>query len=123
MSQPIIYHNPQCSKSEATLKILEEKGYIPKIVEYLTTKLQRQDLVELISMFDSEPLTLIRTKESLFKELGLSDKSDSEKLIAAIIEYPILLERPIVVYKGKAKIGRPPEAVLTILDNIDELTS
>lgn len=111
-----IYHNPRCSKSRQTLALLKEKGIEPEIIEYLKTPPSKVRLQEILKMLDMEPRDLMRTKESAYKEMGLDDQGLSrEQLIAAMIEYPILIERPIVLANGKAAIGRPPESVLEIL--------
>lgn len=111
-----IYHNPRCSKSRQTLALLQEKGIEPEIIEYLKTPPSKIRMQEILKMLDMEPRDLMRTKESAYKEAGLDDQGLSrEQLIAAMIEYPILIERPIVLANGKAAIGRPPESVLEIL--------
>ncbi len=115
MEQPLIYHNPKCSKSRATLQLLTERGYHPQIIDYLKNPLSKEMLSNILTMLGNDPLKMIRTKESIFKGLGLINHKDTEELLAAIADHPILLERPIVVYRGKAAIGRPPEAVLEIL--------
>ncbi len=111
-----IYHNPRCSKSRQTLQLLEEKGITPEVVKYLDTPPDKQQLTEILDMLGLEPRELMRTKEKLYKELGLNDDSLSrEALIEAMVNNPILIERPIVITGGKAALGRPPEQVLDIL--------
>ncbi len=112
-----IYHNPRCSKSRATLKLLEERGIEPEIVKYLETPPSAEELKEIIRMLGlSSARELMRKKEKEYKELRLDDPSLSEEaLIQAMVEHPRLIERPIVVKDGKAAIGRPPENVLAIL--------
>ena len=111
-----IYHNPRCSKSRATLKLLEERGAAPDIVEYLKTPPDAATLDGLLTKLGLEPRALMRRKEAPYKENGLDDESlDRYALIAAMVANPILIERPIVVAGGKAALGRPPEAVLDIL--------
>jgi arsenate reductase len=111
-----IFHNPRCSKSRATLALLQERGFEPEITLYLDNP---PDAVELRSILGKLGLTarqLMRTGEAEFRELGLSDESLGEKaLIAAMAAHPRLIERPIVLANDKAAIGRPPEAVLEIL--------
>jgi arsenate reductase len=111
-----IFHNPRCSKSRATLALLQEHGLEPEITLYLDNP---PDAWELRSILDKLGLTarqLMRTGEAEFRELGLSDQSLSEQaLIVAMAANPRLIERPIVLANGKAAIGRPPEAVLDIL--------
>ena len=111
-----IYHNPRCSKSRQTLALLEEKGVTPNIIEYLKTPPDAETIKTLLSQLDMPARDLLRKTEDIYKELKLSDKSLSdEQLIKAMAENPKLIERPIVINNNRAKIGRPPEAVLDIL--------
>ena len=111
-----IYHNPRCGKSRATLKLLEERGIAPEIVEYLKTPPDAATLDELLTKLGLEPRELMRRKEAPYGENGLGDAGlGREALIAAMVANPILIERPIVVSGSKAALGRPPEAVLEIL--------
>ena len=111
---PVIYHNPRCSKSRETLALLEQQGLTPTVVKYQQTGLTVSQLTELLQQLElTEVRKMMRTKEKLYKELALDDASD-EQLLAAMVEHPVLLERPVVVYQGKAKIGRPPEQVLEL---------
>lgn len=111
-----IYHNPRCSKSRQTLKLLQDKGVEPRIVEYLQTPPDAETLRRLIALLGISPRDLLRRKEAPYKELNLVDpeKSD-EEIIAAMTQHPILIERPIVVKDERAALGRPPEQVLDIL--------
>ncbi len=112
----IIYHNPRCSKSRATLALLREKGLEPRIVEYLKTPPSREELESLLAKLGLAPRELMRSKEKPYKELGLDEPGLSrDRLIEAMREHPILIERPIVVVGDRAAIGRPPENVLEIL--------
>ena len=111
-----IYHNPRCSKSRQTLALLEEKGIEPTIVEYLKTPPAKADLDRILTLLGKEPRELMRKKEEPYGANNLGDESLSrDDLIAAMVENPILIERPIVLANGKAAIGRPPESVLDIL--------
>ncbi len=111
-----IYHNPRCSKSRQTLALLQEKGIEPEIIEYLKTPPDADTLKKLLKLLDMQPRDLMRKKEAPYKALSLADESLSDDdLIRAMVENPILIERPIVVANGKAAIGRPPESVLDIL--------
>lgn len=115
MEKPTIYHNPRCSKSRETLALLEEKGLEPVVIEYLKEPPSADELRAILKKLKMSPRDLMRKGETAYKELGLDDaKFDDEKLIRAMVENPILIERPIVVSGGKAKIGRPPESVLEI---------
>lgn len=108
-----IYHNPKCSKSRETLKLLEEKTSEIKIVEYLKAPLTCDELVQLSSKLGISPLKFIRTKESIIKEENIDLSSDDAALLA-MVKYPKIMERPIVVSGDRAIIGRPPENVLTL---------
>ena len=111
-----ILHNPRCSKSRATLQVLEENGVEPEIILYQDTPPDADQLTSILSKLDMQPRELMRKGQSEYKELGLDNKQLSdEQLIAAMIRTPILIERPIVLANGKARIGRPPESVLEIL--------
>jgi arsenate reductase (glutaredoxin) len=111
-----IYHNPRCSKSRATLALLEARGLAPDVVEYLKTPPSAAELKAILRKLGLEPRDLLRTGEPLYAELGLKTrKLDDDGLIALMAANPILIERPIVVAGGKAAIGRPPENVLAIL--------
>ena len=111
-----IYHNPRCSKSRQTLQLLKENGIEPEVVEYLQTLPDATTLDGYLTKLGMEPRELMRRKEEPYKELNLADESlDRAALIAAMVENPILIERPIVVSGGKVALGRPPESVLEIL--------
>ena len=111
-----IYHNPRCSKSRQTLALLEEQNVELDVVEYLKTPPDETTLRNILGKLGLGPMQLMRTGESVFKELKLADKADDDDaLIKAMLENPILIERPIVLANGKAAIGRPPESVLDIL--------
>jgi arsenate reductase len=111
-----IYHNPRCSKSRQTLALLEKKGVRPKIVEYLKEPPSAAALKRILKMLGLKPRDIMRKGEGVYAELGLKDKDlKDDELIALMVKNPILIERPIVVSGDEAAIGRPPEAVLTIL--------
>lgn len=109
-----IYHNPRCSKSRATLKLLREKGVEAEVVEYLKTPPDKAELVRILDGLGMEPRDLMRRKEAA--ALGLADDSlGRDALIDAMLENPVLIERPVVENAGKYALGRPPENVLEIL--------
>ena len=110
-----IWHNPRCSKSRETLALLEEEGEQPAIRKYLEDAPSAEEIRKILALLGIEPRALMRTKEALYKELGLADVSDNEALIKAMADNPKLIERPVVIKNGKARLGRPPESVLEIL--------
>lgn len=111
-----IYHNPRCSKSRQTLQLIEQANANVTIVEYLKTPLTAEEIKKIVRLLNVPVKAIIRTKEIEFKEQNLKDATD-EQLIAAIVNTPKLLERPIVISADhkKACIGRPPENVLALL--------
>ena len=116
MSDVTIYYNPRCSTCRKTLKILEDRGVEPTVVRYLDQPPDETTLRQVIDRLGVEPIDLIRTKEPLYKELGLDEiKDDRSALIRAMVEHPILIQRPIVVTDIEACVARPPENVLEIL--------
>jgi len=114
MSKVKIWHNPRCSKSRNAVALLEEKGVEAEVVKYLETPPNRDEIVEMLKMLGISARELMRTKEAIYKELGLKDVTDEDALIDAMVSNPKLIERPIVIKDGKAAIGRP-------LENITEL--
>lgn len=116
MSKVRIYHNPRCSKSRATLALLQEHGVDADVVEYLKDTPSEDELGHILDLLGCQPRELMRTSEAEYRENDLSDEHLSrEQLIAAMVAHPRLIQRPIVLANGKAAIGRPPEAVLDIL--------
>ena len=116
MSNFTIYHNPRCSKSRLTLELLKDKGIDPKVILYLETPPSKKELVLILKKLNMEARGLLRKGEAEFKEQNLSDTSKSEEdVIQAMVNFPKLMERPIVIYGDRAVIGRPPENVLKII--------
>ena len=112
-----IYHNPRCSKSRQTLSLLEDHGIEIDVIEYLQTPPDAATLKSLIKKLGISAKDLLRKGEAEFKQAGLDKKNvTEEEIIAAMVKYPKLIERPIVINKDKAALGRPPENVLSILD-------
>ena len=110
-----IWHNPRCSKSRQTLQLIRDRGVEPEIIEYLKAPPGAEELRAVLRMLGITARQLMRTREKVYRELGLADVDDEEALIAAMVANPVLIERPVVVRAGKAALGRPPEAVLDIL--------
>ena len=116
VSKTVIWHNPRCGKSRDALKLLNEKSIDADVVKYLDTPPSREEIVDVIKMLNIEPRALMRTKESIYKELNLKEETDDEKLIDAMVENPKLIERPVVINGDKAAIGRPIENIIEILN-------
>ncbi len=110
-----IYFNPKCSKCNISLELLKENGKDPEIVKYLETVPSKDELKNILSLLGLSADQLLRKRENAYTEAGLSEDSSEEEVLNAMINYPILIERPIVVHNGKAVIGRPPENILEIL--------
>lgn len=112
----ILYHNPRCSKSRQTLELLQSKGVEPEVREYLKDVPSVEELRQLLTALAITPRELLRRKEDEYKLAGLDDMSLSDDaVIEAMTRYPKLIERPILIHGDRARIGRPPEAVLEIL--------
>ncbi len=110
-----IYHNPRCSKSRATLKLLQDRGVETRIIEYLKTPPSEEELARILDLLAMEPEDLMRRGEAEYREYVKGKNLSHEDQLRVMVEHPILIERPIVIKGDKAAIGRPPENVLTIL--------
>jgi len=110
-----IYHNPRCSKSRQGLALLQDSKIDFEIVEYLKTPLTETDIKELVAKLNIDPLDLVRKNEAIWKEKFKGKELSNEDVIKAMAENPKLIERPIVVHKDKAVIGRPPEKIISII--------
>lgn len=111
-----IYHNPRCSKSRQTLQLLQEQGIEPEVREYLKDVPTADELKQVLAALNMSPRELLRVKEAEYKEAGLDNPElDDAAIIKAMTQYPKLIERPIVINGDRARIGRPPEAVLEII--------
>ncbi|MDX2456394.1 MAG: arsenate reductase (glutaredoxin) [Gammaproteobacteria bacterium] len=111
-----IYYNPKCSKCRLSLELLEQEGQRAEVIEYLNTAPDAATLVSILNMLGMEPRDLMRKHEKEYTGAGLDNPELSRTdLINAMIKYPRLIERPIVINNGKAIIGRPPEKILDIL--------
>lgn len=110
-----IYHNNRCSKSRLGLGILEASGKDFEVVKYLEDVPTEKELSEIITLLGIAPIELVRKNEAIWKaEFKGKDLTDAE-IIKAMVENPKLIERPIVINKDKAVIGRPPENINTII--------
>ncbi len=111
-----IYHNPRCSKSRKTLALLEQHQQHPQVIEYLKTPPDADTLKQLLKQLGITARELLRSKEEEYKLEGLDDLTLGEDaIIAAMMKYPKLIERPIVVMGNKAIIGRPPEKIFDLI--------
>ena len=116
MAAVTLYHNPNCSKSRQTLALLQDREVTINLVEYLKQPPTAAELRQLLNALGLNARQLIRTKEAVYLELNLEDTALTEAtLINAMVENPILIERPIALTTQGAVIGRPPENVLTLL--------
>lgn len=116
MTKATIYHNPRCSKSRASLALLEQHKAEIEVINYLQQPPSVAVLADILQKLGKSPRELIRKQESEYKEHGFADSklSDAE-LLSMMVQFPKVIERPIVLANGKASIGRPPEAILEIL--------
>ena len=110
-----IWHNPRCSKSREALALLRSRGIEPNIRLYLEQPPSVEELRAAVALLGAPALTLARTREAAFRDAGLTTASGEEALLAALSRTPALIERPFVLTETAAVVGRPPEAVLTIL--------
>jgi arsenate reductase (glutaredoxin) len=115
MSEISIYHNPNCTKSRATLAMLRERGYEPRVIEYLKTPPSATELKEIIRRLGIKAEDLVRKGEDIYKARYAGKTLTEAQWIEALVENPILIERPIVIRGERAAIGRPPEKVAALL--------
>lgn len=115
MTTVTIWHNPRCSKSRSALAILEENGVTPTEVRYLETPPSKSDIVTVLAALAMEAKDIVRKGEAVYKTLNLSAQSTNEEILNALVENPILIERPIIISGDRAVIGRPPENVTSLL--------
>jgi arsenate reductase len=110
-----IYHNPRCRKSRETLKIISETGREVQIIEYLKDTPTENELKEIIELLAITPKQLLRKNEAIYKEKFKGKDLTDDQWIKAMVEYPKLIERPIVVDGKRAVLGRPPENVKSLI--------
>ena len=110
-----IYHNPRCAKSRETLALLQENGINPEVIEYLKDTPSVAELKTLIRYLDITPIELVRTKEAIWKEQFKGKELSEEAIVQAMVDYPKLIERPIIVKQKKAVLGRPPQNILELI--------
>jgi len=111
-----IWHNPRCSKSRGAMELLGARGITPHEVRYLEEQPSRAEIERVLGLLGTDdPMTIVRTGEDTWKQLGV-DPADRDAVLDALAAHPILIERPIVVRGDRAVVGRPPENVLALLD-------
>ena len=110
-----IFHNPRCAKSREGLEILKNSGKPFEIIKYFDEKLSHQTIKKIIDLLGIHPIDLVRKNESIWKNNFKGNLLTDETIIEAMVNNPKLIERPIVINKNKAVIGRPPEFILSII--------
>lgn len=110
-----LWHNPRCSKSRQALALLENAGSDVTVRRYLVDQPSREELSHVLTLLGLPASAVIRRGEKVFKELNLAEQDDENALIDAMIDNPILIERPIAIRLDRAVMGRPPEDVLKLL--------
>ncbi len=110
-----IYHNPRCTKSREGLQILENSGKDFEVVKYLDEPVSEAKLKEMINLLGIKPIDLVRKNEAIWKSDFKGKDLNEKDIITAMVKHPKLIERPIVIHKGKAVIGRPPSLILDII--------
>ena len=118
-SSVVIYHNPHCSTSRAACELVTERGIEARIIDYLKTPPSKEELRSLLKKLGLKPFDIVRQKEAIFKEHYAGKSLDDEQWLDALVDHPILIERPIVVRGNKAVVGRPTEKVLELFEGKD----
>ena len=109
------YHNPRCSKSRIGLQLLQDRNIDVEVIEYLKDIPTINELQELIKLIGISPENLLRKGEQAYKDNLKGKNLSDQEILEAMVRFPKLIERPILISSNKAVIGRPPEKVLTIL--------
>jgi len=110
-----IYHNPRCSKSRQGLQILKDFTDNFEVIDYLKNPLTKAELQNIIKLLGIKPIDLVRKNEAIWKENFKGKDLSDDAVIKSMIDFPKLIERPIVINNNKAIVGRPPELIKTIL--------
>jgi len=111
----VFLHNPRCSKSRAALELVREAGVELPVREYLKEPPSIEELRRIVQLLGVRPIDIVRRGEEPYAALGLSEATPDEEVLRAMVEHPILIERPIVVHNGRAVVGRPVENLREIL--------
>lgn len=115
MEEVVIWHNPRCSKSRNALNLLEEKNIDSKVFNYLESKPTKEEITNILELLSINAKDLLRKSEAVYKQLNLKEENDENILINAMVENPILIERPIIINGDKAVIARPIENMELLL--------
>lgn len=110
-----IYHNNRCSKSRCGLAILEQSGKPFEVIKYLDDLLTKKELEDIVKLLNISPIDLVRKNEAIWKTNFKDKELSDQEIIVAMVNNPKLIERPIVINKDKAVIGRPPELILDVI--------
>lgn len=110
-----VFHNPRCSKSRSACALLQEKGIDYQVVEYLKTPPSKEALRAVLAKLGMKPVEIVRTGEAVYKDTYKGKTLDDEAWLDALVDNPVLIERPIVIRGDRAVVGRPPERVLDLL--------
>lgn len=110
-----IYHNPRCSKSRESIAFMEQQGVAYKIIKYLDANLSYDDINALLQKLNYSPIELVRTKDAFWQENFADKNLSDEEIIEAMVTYPKIIERPVVVNGSKAIVARPTEKIYQIL--------
>ena len=110
-----IYHNSRCRISREALQLIQQRGFNPDIIQYLNDPPSKEELKNILAILNYKPIELVRTNEEIWKRNFKNKTLNENDIINAMIDYPKLIERPIIINKNKAVVGRPPENVLKIL--------
>ena len=110
-----IYHNPRCKKSRAGLQYLQEKGIEPEVIEYLKNPLSEADVKDLLVRLHKKPTEIIRTQEAIYKSDFKGKNFTDDEWVKILLEYPKLIQRPIVVKGPKAVLGDPASEIAVLL--------
>jgi len=106
-----ILHNPRCSKSRLALQALEGKDVELEVIEYLKQPITVEELTEIVVLLGIKPVELLRKNEAIYKEQFKGKELTDQEWIQAMIDFPKLMERPIVIKDGKAVVARPTEKI------------
>lgn len=110
-----VYHNPRCSKSRASIAFLEEQGVAYKIIKYLEANLTQEDIKTMLNKLNYSPIQLVRTKDSFWQENFKNKTMTDQEIIDAMVSFPQIIERPVVINGPKAIVARPTEKISEIL--------